>query len=117
MFNGIWLLATEPLTVQGRTIRAGERFHISRTHSGALLVTGRATILHPQPPRKSKAPDPVPEPPPARRRRRAPKADEAVVETVDPPSSDTSPAPPDDDAEAIDVPRRQYHRRDLEPEP
>ena len=127
MFNGIWLVAVEPLTIQGREIRAGERFHISRVHSGALLVTGKATIAHPQPPPKSREVAP-PEPPPSTRRRgRQRKADtpdtvtDPAVPEV-PATPDTSPVPetetPDvvepSSNESIDVPRRRYQRRDLE---
>jgi hypothetical protein len=122
MFNGIWLVASEPLTIQGREVAAGEQFHISRVHSGALLVTGRATIVHPQPPPKSRVAAPPPEPPAAPRRRRRQQKTDDVVET-----HDETPALPavmpetipettaqTDDAEAVDVPRRRYQRRDLE---
>jgi hypothetical protein len=122
MFNGIWLVATEPLTIQGRDLKAGERFHVSRVHSGALLVTGKATILKPQPPPKSQMPEPPPEPP--KRRGRTRKADApppqvapepepvaeipetpAVVEPVDPTE--------DSDVDTIAASRECYMRRDL----
>jgi hypothetical protein len=85
MFNGIWLVALEPLTIQGREVKAGERFHISRVHSGALLVQKRATILHPQPPPKNKAMvAEAPEPPPAPKRRgRQRKTDVAAEVTTE----------------------------------
>lgn len=69
MFNGIWLVATEPLLIRGADIAAGESFEISRTQSGALLVQGKATIQHPQPhpPKRTKAL--TPEPAPRRRGR------------------------------------------------
>lgn len=121
MFNGIWLVAKEPLTVQGRDVQAGEQFHISRIHSGALLVTGRATILHPQPPPKSRvvAP-PAPEPPAPRRRRRSQKT------TVDTPAETPEVIPETSESEVFEgvdlskpedeMPRRRYQRRDLEAE-
>lgn len=125
MFNGIWLIATEPLTIQGRDIKAGEQFHISRVHSGALLVTGRATIARPQPPPKTRAPEPPP--PQARRRRpRVQKTEEgtAPAETPQPPDPEPPPQPiaeptvmnPTADDDVIVVPQRRYHRRDLEAE-
>jgi hypothetical protein len=133
MFNGIWLVAAEPLTIQGRDIKVGERFHISRVHSGALLVTGKATIAHPQPPPKAKAPEPqVAAAPPTRRRTRQRKVLEpeapAQPVQVEPgaPTVAEQPEPitfdgPDvvrerDDDETGNVQGRTYHRRDLEAE-
>jgi hypothetical protein len=122
MFNGIWLVATEPLTIQGRDIKAGEQFHISRVHSGALLVMGKATIAHPQPPPKAKAPEPqVAAAPTPRRRTRQRK----VLDPETPAQPEGEPDAPAvveqpverTDDEPIDLPRRQYHRRDLESEP
>lgn len=113
MFNGIWLVATEPLTIQGRDVQTGERFHLSRVHSGALLVTGRATILRPQPPPKASTPEP-PAPTP-RRRRRTTKADTPqsteTSQTLTGPAAE--PSCPIDD-EPLVIPPRRYHRRDLE---
>jgi hypothetical protein len=126
MFNGIWLVASEPLTIQGRDIKAGERFHISRVHSGALLVTGKATIAHPQPPPKAKAPEPqVAAAPPPRRRTRQRKVLEPESHAQPAPVEPESPAVieqpaaverHDTDDEPINVPNRTYHRRDLEAE-
>jgi hypothetical protein len=125
MFNGIWLVASEPLAIQGRDITAGERFHISRVHSGALLVTGKATIAHPQPPPKAKAPEPqVAAAPPTRRRTRQrkvlePEAPAQPAIEPDVPAVTEQPAAverTDADDEPIDVPNRTYHRRDLEAE-
>jgi hypothetical protein len=127
MFNGIWLVAVEPLTVQGRTVQAGERFHISRVHAGALLVTGRATIAEPQPPPKvhvESAP-----PMPTRRRgrpRKTPVAEPPPDVTPEPvvpePVAPEPPAAPEpqgspDVAAPSDSQTRSYLRRDLEAEP
>lgn len=98
MFNGIWLVAAEPLTVQGREVQAGERFQVSRIHSGALLVMGRATIAPKVPP------EPIPEPP--RRRARARKIQTTDIAAETPESAETD-----------EVSKRQYRRRDLEAEP
>lgn len=99
MFNGIWLVASEPVTVQGREVEAGERFQCSRIYSGALLVMGRATIAPKLPPA------PSPDPPAPRRRGRPRKITTAVV------TAETDGEP------AIDTPKRSYRRRDLEAEP
>lgn len=136
MFNGIWLIASEPLTIQGREVQAGEQFHLSRIHSGALLVTGRATIVHPQPPPKSRvAAPPAPVPPTSRRRRRVQKTDD-VIETIDdtPATPEATPdltepiEPIREDGSNLDTgldvdlsdpegrPKRRYRRRDLEAE-
>jgi hypothetical protein len=95
MFNGIWLVASEPLELQGREIQTGERFQISRIHSGALLAQGRATVAPKRPP------EPLPDPPTPRRRR--PR--KLTTSTITP---ETPEAP---------EPSRTYQRRDLEPEP
>ena len=86
MFNGIWLVASETLTVKGRTIEAGERFELPRIKAGPLLVLGRAMIAQPQ-----TLPKAEPDAPPKRRRGR-------------PRKTETSESP------------RQYRRRDLEAE-
>src|SRR5688572_13778591 len=112
MFNGIWLVATEPLTIQGRDIKAGEQFHISRVHSGALLVKRQATVVHPQPPPKSQTPEPPPVEAP-KRRTRTRKADvakdapdvPAVLEIPEAPAVAEPPAVSEPDTEPIDVPR------------
>jgi hypothetical protein len=106
MFNGIWLVAAEPLTIQGRSIQTGERFHISRVHSGALLVTGRATIAHPQPPPKSRMADP---PIAVPRKRGRPRK-------VVTPEPETVPNPIHDADQIGAITDRIYQRRDLEPE-
>lgn len=94
MFNGIWLVASEPLELQGREIQTGERFQISRIHSGALLAQGRATVAPKVPP--------VPEPPAPARRSRARKITTSTI-----PAETTS----------VPEPSRTYQRRDMEPEP
>jgi hypothetical protein len=131
MFNGIWLVATEPLTIQGRDIKAGEQFHLSRVHSGALLVTGKAKIVHPQPPPKSQMPAPEPvAAPPKRRRARQRKVLEAEQPSA--PAQPDEPEPPDvveaaettepvepteaSDAETISGSRQRYMRRDIRAE-
>lgn len=123
MFNGIWLEATEPLTVKGREVKAGERFHISRIHSGALLVTGRATIVRPQPPPKSHEPEPVVAAP---RRRGRPRKTEVTAPTEPvtateiaeptPQPEPTEPTTAPEPTEAAEATTRRYHRRDLEAE-
>lgn len=109
MFNGIWLVACEPLTVSGREVQAGERFEISRTKSGALLVMGKALIADTQ-----KAPPPEPEPEPVLRRRRPRKP---TTPDSDQPESVTESAEPEQPEEqtVVGEPRR-YQRRDLEAE-
>lgn len=97
MFNGIWLVAAEPLTIKGRAIGVGERFEVSRTKSGALLVMGRAMIANPQ---RLPAETPQESEPPKRRRGRPRK---------------TETAAPDPEPIAYGEQRR-YRRRDLEAE-
>lgn len=96
MFNGIWLIAIEPLTMRGREIQIGERFQTSRIHSGALLVTGRARLA-PRIPPEPVAPPPVP------RRRGRPR--KVITDTPDITNGS--------DAE---TPTRRYRRRDLQAE-
>lgn len=103
MFNGIWLVACEPLTLRGREVQPGERFEISRTKSGALLVLGRAMIA------ESQAPPPKEPDPPAPRRRGRPRKTE-TAEPVDAVESTETPEMPE-------APPRRYRRRDLEAEP
>lgn len=91
MQQRIWLEATEPITVNGRDVLPGERFEMSRTESGALLVMGQARIAKPQKP-------PAAEPEPPKRRRGRPRKTETTQETAE-------------------APTRQYRRRDLEAEP
>lgn len=132
MFNGIWLVATEPLTIKGRTVQAGEQFHISRIHSGALLVTGKATMVQPQPSSKSRAPEPPPIVVAPKRRGRpkkteptaptAPTEPVAPTEITEPPPSlpdaePIEPPPEPDTPDEAEVATRRYHRRDLEAEP
>jgi hypothetical protein len=108
MFNGIWLIASESLMIQGREVEAGERFEIPRVHAGALLAMRKATIAPKLPPA------PAPESP-APRRRRARKLSTADM-------SAEIPGPPTDTvSEALtraaeDLRSRHYHRRDLEAE-
>lgn len=108
MFNGIWLVATEPLTVQGREIATGERFQVSRIHSGALLVMGRATLAPRIPP------EPVAPPQPASRRRGRPRKvtppADAVFQNLD--SGVEINLTTDDEPR----PKRRYRRRDLQAE-
>jgi len=92
MFNGIWLVASEPLELQGREIATGERFQISRIHSGALLAQGRATVAPKVPP--------APVPPVPARRSRARKISTANI------ISESS----------LPEHTRTYTRRDMEPE-
>jgi len=119
MFNGIWLVASEPLEIQGREIATGERFQISRIHSGALLAQGRATVAPKLPPEPVYhpligvsplyacgvaallQPEPIPETP-APRRRRPRKITTATIDAETP---------------SVPEPSRTYQRRDLEPEP
>lgn len=97
--NGIWLVATEPLTSDGRDIAAGERFHVSRHQSGILLVRGQATIAP-----RLKAP---PEPPPSVKRKRGRPRKVAAVT-------------PEDAGSAVDLSdpasNGRYQRRDLQAE-
>lgn len=98
MFNGIWLVATDTLTIRGREIQPGERFEVPRVRSGDYLLTNRA-ILAPRlvPKAESAAAPEQPEPPPVARKRGRPRKTPAVNEG--------SPAP-----------TRTYRRRDLEAE-
>lgn len=96
MFNGIWLVAVEPLTLGGREVAAGERFELSRIHSGALLVTGRARLAPRVPP------EPVAPPPVPRRRGRPRKVVTTDTDTID--------------GTADETPTRRYRRRDLQAE-
>ena len=97
MFNGIWLVATDTLTIRGREIQPGERFEVPRVRSGDYLLTNRA-ILAPRlvPKADSAAEPPPPEEPPVARKRGRPRKTPAVNEG--------SPAP------------RTYRRRDMEAE-
>lgn len=95
MFNGIWLVAREPLTLGGREVAAGERFETSRIHSGALLVTGRARLA-PRIPPEPVAPPPVP------RRRGRPRKVTPETDSID--------------GTADETPTRRYRRRDLQAE-
>lgn len=105
MFNGIWLVALEPLEILGREVQPGERFEISRTQSGPFLVMGRARIAASQTP-------PPKEPAPAPRRRGRPRKTETteITQTVEETAATEPPA------EATE-PTRRYRRRDLEAEP
>jgi len=98
MFNGIWLVASEPLELQGREIATGERFEISRIHSGALLAQGRAMVAPKVPP--------APVPPVPARRSRARKTTTIAI------TAESSDYP----SENLVAPSRSYHRRDMEPE-
>lgn len=97
MFNGIWLVACEPLDLLGREVQPGERFEISRTKSGVFLVTGQARIAADQtPPAKEVAPAP--------RRRGRPRKLHTTDITAESSTEDADPP-------------RRYRRRDLEAEP
>lgn len=95
MEQGIWLVATEPLTIQGREVQAGERFRISRVHSGALLVMGRATVAPRLPP------EPVA---PVTRRRGRPRKI-----TIESQNQDAGAV-----VDLAEPPKRRYRRRDLQ---
>ena len=115
MFNGIWLVASEPLTIKGREVSAGEQFEISRHKSGELIVLGRATIAKSQsaPPQPPPQPEPPPPPPPE-------PEPAAEIESVTPiyhnfdTGLDVTITP---DEPTKPTRRRRYVRRDLEAEP
>jgi hypothetical protein len=44
MVNKVWLIATAPLTVEGRTYDTGDRFALPAVKSGALLVKRQAVL-------------------------------------------------------------------------
>jgi hypothetical protein len=92
MFNGIWLVASESIMVQGREVEPGERFQIPRIDAGALLAMRKATI----------APKFKPAPEPPKRRRGRPRKIQTAAITAE------SGYPP---AEHL-----RYQRRDLEAE-
>jgi len=98
MFNGIWLVALDTLTIRGREVQPGERFEVPRVRSGDYLLTNRA-ILAPRlvPKAESAAAPEQPESPPVARKRGRPRKNPIVNEG--------SPAP-----------KRKYQRRDLEAE-
>lgn len=101
MFNGIWLVATDTLTIRGREIQPGERFEVPRVRSGDYLLTNRA-ILAPRlvPKAESVAAPEQPEPPPVARKRGRPRK-----------------TPADDSTEqGSPAPKRKYQRRDLQAE-
>jgi len=98
MFNGIWLVASESLMLEGLEVEPGERFQIPRTLAGAYLVRRQATIA----PKVDPQPEPVPEAPTPRRRRPRKTTTATISAETPEQSSDESP--------------RHYHRRDLEAE-
>jgi hypothetical protein len=102
MFNGIWLVANEALTYQGREIQAGEHFQCPRTRSGAFLVMGQARIAPPP----QKVPETAEAPPLPRRRGRPRK-----IQTADIPAEEST------ESTETATPTRSYRRRDLEAEP
>jgi hypothetical protein len=95
MFNGIWLVASEPLTVRAQEIQAGEVFQCPRILAGAYLVMRRASLAP-----KSSIPDTSVAAAPRRRRGRPRKTETADLVS--------------EASEDAVKPKRHYRRRDLE---
>lgn len=119
MFNGIWLVAMEPMTVNGRDLKMGDYFEYPRVLAGALLVMKRATVLRPVPIELLLQDDnPAPPPPTRRRRKQTPKPDETPApETPEQPAVTDPITETPQQPELNTAPRRRYQRRDLEAEP